>query len=126
MDLAKFDNTAAETGTELVLLNPIDDEPTDMKIMVLGFDSSKAKEAIRASGNKRLKRGKLVSTMEEMEQSGLNLTAACTISWSGIEENGEEVEFAPANVKRIYTEYPWIKEQVDAFIGDRANFLSKS
>jgi len=45
------------------------------------------------------------------------------LDWSGIEENGVKVDFSFANAVNLLTDYPWLFEQLDMFIGDRANFL---
>jgi hypothetical protein len=126
MDLAKFDNTAADTGMVMQLLSPVTDEPTDSTITLYGADSSVYRCTIKNIGNRRMQRGNKRVTSEAIEAEGIELLTACTASWENIEIDGEVLKCTPENIKRIYTEFIWVREQVDAFIGDRANFLSKS
>jgi hypothetical protein len=60
---------------------------------------------------------------EEIEANGLELLAKCTKSWIGVVIDSKEIEFSYDNVLMIYERFPWIKEQVDQAIGDRANFI---
>ena len=65
----------------------------------------------------------LTPAPEEVEQDGLELLAKCTRSWSGVVIDGKDVEFSHSNALMVYERFPWIKEQVDTAIGDRANFI---
>jgi hypothetical protein len=64
--------------------------------------------------------------VEEIESDGLELLAACTKSWSGVVIEGKQVAFSHEAAADLYTRFPWIKEQVDTAIGDRANFIKGS
>jgi hypothetical protein len=51
----------------------------------------------------------------------------CTTAWDGVGYGGEdEIECTPANVLMLYTELPWLRDQVSAFIDDRTNFLGEA
>jgi hypothetical protein len=55
---------------------------------------------------------------------------ACTKSWrddtkTTLTLEGEELECSRENVLRVYREYPWIKEQVESAVMERANFLAR-
>jgi hypothetical protein len=74
----------------------------------------------------RLRPGQSVPfTAEEQDESGLNLLVACTLAWEGVIVEGVDLPCTPDNVKMVYRRFPWLQEQVTAFIGDRANFLSR-
>ena len=125
MDLAKYDDTAVEQGAVMELLDPLTDEPTGATITLLGYDSAKAKEIIHKNSNKRMKKRSSISA-ENIEANGLDLVVALTVSWKDIDEKGKPLKCTPENVKKVYEDYGWIRDQVDTYIGDRANFLTKS
>ena len=129
-DLSKLDTSgAAETGAVLEVLHPTENTPLGIKITLAGADSDVYRKMVNKSVNKRLQRIKpgqtIPFTAEEQEESGLNLLAVCTLSWEGVVVEGEALPCTKENAKMVYQRFPWIKEQVDQFIGDRANFLSR-
>lgn len=129
MDLNKLDLSAqADKGADLSLEHPVTGEELGITITLLGTDSAvyrnHARELQRARIAKMAKsRNKKIdfSVTEDEEADAL---AVCTVGWSGVVLNGKELEFSHDAAVDLYVSYPWIKEQVDAFIGDRANFLA--
>lgn len=125
----------AENGFPVDVRHPVTNLPIGVTITVCGSDSQTFKTIQRKQLNRRIElsnksRNKTLSmTAEEIELESLNTLVACTKSWSqdggdSIEMNeGEWLPCTPENVKRVYTELPWIREQVDQEIGDRNNFL---
>lgn len=134
MDLAKLDTVkGAEEGAAMEVLNPADgtvlrdDNGEPITIWLLGSDSEKVRKRQRLEINKRLKRGnRSRMTAEELEEDGLNLLAFCTVSWKGIVLDGEAPVCSAEAARKVYDRLPWLREQVDAFVGDRANFLKAS
>ena len=129
-DLTSLDTSeAAETGAVLDVLHPTENTPLGIKITLAGADSDVYRKTVNKNVNKRVQRMKpgqsLPFTAEEQEESGLNLLAVCTLAWEGVVVEGEVLPCTKENAKMVYQRFPWIKEQVDQFIGDRANFLSK-
>ncbi len=129
-DLSNLDTgAAAEMGAVLEVLHPIDNTPLGLKITLAGADSDIYRQFVNKTGNKRMQRMKpgqfRPPSAEEQEESGLSLLAACTLSWEGVVVDGQELPCSKDNAKTLYRRFPWIREQVDQFIGDRANFLSK-
>jgi hypothetical protein len=51
-----------------------------------------------------------------------NLSAVVD-SWSNIEDDNGSIEFTREAAYKLFADFPWIKEQAEAFISDRANFL---
>lgn len=131
MDLATLDITkAANEGATMEVLHPTegtvlkDEAGKPITITLIGQDSEKVKKRQRVEMNKRLKNGRRQTmTAEELEEQGLQLLAFCTLSWSGIKLDGQDLDCNAANAVIVYQRLPWLKEQVDAFVGDRANFL---
>lgn len=133
MDLKQFDTrTTANKG---VIFNPIPPgftEPVkEVSFVIVGVDSKifmdKAIKNAREDMDsmKRNPKKKEISDedIEKAKKRRIEDIAVCILDWSGIEENGVKVDFSFANAVNLLTDYPWLFEQLDMFIGDRANFL---
>lgn len=121
MDLTQL-NVSDAGSSDMVLRHPATGEDLDITIKLLGKDSAEYRKAVSKVGNSRINQRKKV-TVEQTQQDALDLLVAVTVGWAGMTENGEELEFSPENAKRVYRDYPWIKEQADEFVHDRANFM---
>lgn len=127
MDLSKLE---MQESAWLILLHPTTGLPTDIRIHLVGTDSARYRDYERKISNRRLKQSlrrggpRHIVTREELDEEAIDMFVTCTLEWENMVEKGKEQECTPENVKRIYTENLWIREQVDAFIGDRSNFLS--
>lgn len=127
MDLSTL--AVSTEGSELTLTHPVTGAPLPVKITLLGTDSPTFRKAQRAIANRRLKQAKKTSiTVEEIENEGIDALVSCTVGWSGVEIDGKKLDFNPENVRKLYTDLrlPFIREQVDAFIAERANFMKTS
>lgn len=129
MDLAILDTaTLADEGVPMEVLTLDgtvlrDDAGNAVTITLLGADSAKVRNRQRMEIDKRLKRGnRAKSSAAEIEENGIDLLAFCTVGWSGMKFKGEEVPFSADNARKLYTALPALRDQVDAFVGDRANF----
>lgn len=130
MDLDDLDTTsAAEKGATITIRHPItgeDLEGSDGKpctLQVLGADSKEWKRAVADSMKSTKNRRNL--TVADAERSTIEMLARVT---TGMSENWvwgkKPLPFSKENITRLYSERPWIREQVDIFVGDRANFLA--
>lgn len=126
----------AETPNKLVLINPATSQPirafdgSEAHILLMGVDSKAAQKHRREATNRMLaKRNRNKMTAEEIEASNVDLWAALTRGWVLVNFAGETVdyEFSEANARRLYSNpnFAWIKDQVDEFVGDRANFMKR-
>lgn len=132
-DLATLDTTdAAEKGERMEVMHPTSGAPlmngsTAIALILAGQDSDRYRVADRKISNKRLatsRNGQRITlTSEGIEADNLQRLVACTISWQGVAWDGAEKECTPENVRAAYDRWPWMREQAEAFIGDRANFL---
>lgn len=136
MDLMQFQ--AAE-GADLIIEHPVTGKPIGdidqktgalvkvLKIKLAGKDSDVHKAQSRKMLNRRLNNQKTrrnsAMTVEELEEEGLGMLVACTLGWENVELEGKELPFSAENARMVYTKFPWIREQVDAFIGERENFF---
>lgn len=131
VDLAAIDTVkGSNEGFDVQIYHPGTNEDLGITIKVLGKDSDEFQKVSRAQSKKRMTkmqkggfRGNATVPVEEIEQDGIALLAACTKGWNGVIVEGKEVPFSTDSAIAIYERFPWIKEQVDTAIGDRANFI---
>jgi hypothetical protein len=137
LDLTTLDTaTAADAGSIMEVLHPTTgavlthEGGKAVTITLAGQDSARYQGAARASRNRRLKAqqsGRRVQiSAEEMENDGIETIVSCTLGWDGIGVDGAPLPFSPDNARMLYKRLPWLLEQADAFISDRANFLKAS
>ena len=131
-DLSTLDTRGASSkAATLKLRNPktgedlLDKETGEnVTIALLGIESEKSEQLQREVQRKRLKRGATKKlTPEQIENEGLALLAGLTVSWKHVGRGTEALECTFENAKAIYREFPWIREQVDEFVGDLGNYL---
>jgi hypothetical protein len=129
-DLASIDTIKdANNGAEIELFHPTEGTDLDIHIGLLGKDSDKFRQVQAQQGRKRTQ--KLQKTgfrigigADEIEQDAIELLASVTTGWRNMVMGGKEVPFSYENAVVIYTKYPWIREQVDAAVGDRSRFTT--
>ncbi len=124
-DLAKLDTTnLAEKGSALELRHPVTMEKLGATILLAGADSHIYRNAQQKIAERRLAGGKPgTPNLDGMLAEGIDLLATCTLGWENIIVEGESINFTRDEVVELYTRFIWIKEQVDRFIHDRANYL---
>jgi len=139
-DLGSIDTIAAcNKGTEFELRHPATNEPIGIFWSLMGRDSdvfrSYTKEQTNAAIRREAmakKRGKDpdIKTIEDYEQDTITLLTICSVGWRSasstntIKYQGEELVFNVPNVKRVLTERPWIRNQLNEFIADLENFMT--
>jgi hypothetical protein len=131
IDLANIDTVkGSNEGFDVQIYHPGTNEDLGITITVLGKDSDEFQSVTRAQSKKRMARlnkggfrAATIITPEEIEQDAISLLAACTKKWSGVVVEGNAIECTTANATMLYERFPWIREQVDVAIGDRANFI---
>lgn len=137
LDLASLDTSkAAEEGSTLEILHPTtgrvlsNGDGRAVTLTLAGMDSQRARKAERAAINRRLKestrrRGSGV-TADDLDADSLDLLSACTLDWSGFELDGQPMECNLENARALYRRFPWLREQAQAYVDDRGNFLKGS
>lgn len=146
---------AATDGFEVQLYHPGTNEDLGIFITVLGRDSEEftklqSQQNQRRSG-KMFKSGQFKPgslTDEEVKRDTIALLAACTKSWreappakkengvgaaaaekvaekSTLTIAGAELPCTRDNAVQLYTDHPWIREQIDAAVSDRALLFKK-
>lgn len=136
-DLSNFDVVKSSTA-KMELRSPVTDAPivgTDGQsvfIELCSMDSKEFRTATRMVLNRRIAKSKgrrggdptMPASAEEAESDSIDTLIACTKGWSSnMPVDGSVFPFSSENVRVLYTRFPWVREQVDQFIGDRSNFL---
>lgn len=105
------------------------DDGAPMEVEVYGQDSAHYKAVDRSILNRNIgsasRRGKLSLDAEQLDAQAMERTSKCVKSWN-IQYGGEVPGTDPETVKRILTELPWLREQIEAGVADRARFLKGS
>ena len=131
MDLSNFDSSHIEA--DLTLRHPVTGEP-------LSDDDGAATirlrcvdhEVVQKAARKRLAESLEITKKDpakSLEVSYKNIIenlVSATVSWEKIQLEGEVLEYSEDNARKLYRRFPWIREQVDAFMSDRANFFKAS
>lgn len=138
-DLAQIDTkTLAEAGVDMPVRS-LDGKPLlarngqQVAICLLGADSTKYRALTRAQVRKRMDQlagGKQALTEADMDETDRDVTdilVACTVGWTNVlDTEGAAIFFSEENVRKLYAAYPVVREQVEAFISNRANFIPAS
>jgi len=133
-DLATLDTAyAPDEGFTLELRGPDDaplfnDDGTPMTLTLLGSDSDVAVKIRNANQNRRLAQGaRMKLTAESLEADAAGYLAKLTIGWN-ITMGGEKPPFSHDAAAALYRnpKLAFIREQADAAIADRANFMKAS
>lgn len=127
-DFASRDVAAkAEEGAELEVLDPVTGEAVGVYIVLAGADSSVHRKATASLSKRRLNGQKGFRNKgwdpEKMEAESIEILAACTLSWKGVLVDGAPLPCSRDNAIKMYTRFPWLREQVEQFISDRSEYL---
>lgn len=140
MDISKLDIVgASKEGVDVDILNPINKEPIGLKIRVVGAMSLECKDDMAilfAELEEFTEANKAPDNANKKEQAKAQLLinkfddeitakflAKYTKGWTGMVENGKEIEFSQSEAERIYLQYPIIKGQVQSGMMTVSNFI---
>ena len=123
-DVAAFDLRArSEAGAPLTLRHPKTGEKLPAVIWLQGEDAENYRKCLRAQIDRQISERKLELSAAELEERLIERLVAITQRFENIELNGVQYDGSPENAKKLYCEQLWIRDQVVAFVEDRANFL---
>jgi hypothetical protein len=99
-----------------------------MTITLLGHDSAvyrKMQITKQQAILNRMVKGKKAADLdaERLNDDLIEELTKLTIGWSGFKLDGKELKPTPDNIKNVYTEWAWIKDQAQEFVSNRANFF---
>jgi len=121
MDVARFESIAQrmEDGVEVVIRDPISNEPTDWVVVVASAESRRARQALA-----RVQKHLQSNDLEQVEAANRRLLKAVIIDWHGAEKGSEQFPCTPENIDEVLA-WPWFVEQITEAMGDRARFFGK-
>lgn len=122
--------------TTVTLYHPKTGEPlfnadgSEMTVEVYGPYSEHSKKIERERQNRRLARAQRAGrattlTAEQLESEDFEQFVKCVKSWN-LTVDKEPEEFSETNVRAVFTDHPWAREQVQAVMVDTQAFLSDS
>ena len=129
-----LESLALQEEAELHLINPRDSQPIyadkaetkPVKIKLYGTASDAYRKAVDKMMAKNAKRGKREATPAEAREQSVDFLAALSISTENLNMNGAPIDTVEG-FKELYSnsKFSWVREQVDAFLGNTESFLSK-
>lgn len=128
-DLNSLKPVMADDGAVLNIVHPETEEVIEgMTITLLGQDSKvyrKLQMSKQQAALNRMAKGKKAIDLdaEKLSEDSIDDLVKLTTAWNGFALDGKELEFTPENIRMVYTDWAWIKEQVQEFVGNRANFF---
>lgn len=110
-----------EEGAEVQLKNPATGEKLDCFITIKGLDSKTFRKASRKKQRAMLA---AMASGEETDEDALDVEALvdATVNWRGFTDGGKDYEFTPERAKKLYSQSPGIRQQLDSFLSNRRNF----
>lgn len=127
-----LDQLSLKDTVSLQLRHPVSDEllfadeakTKPVEIELHGTSSKNYRNAITAMQNRALKRGKKQASAEVMREEGIELLVACSAKANNFSYGGKPV-LDEDTFRTLYgdAKFSWLKEQVDAALGDNSNFL---
>lgn len=119
--------------TDVMLTHPVTGDPiynadgSQMSITIHGPYSKRYKQISHEQQNRRLIKaqrsgGKLNLTAEDLESSTFDLLVKCVEGWN-VSLGAKPEAFSEEAVVKVFTDMPWVREQVDAAFGDTKAFL---
>lgn len=141
--MGKFDamELQVDKPAKLTILHPVTRQPLrdthDESNIIVAFvelfsaDSLVARKHNRSIQRRRLDmRGRGKITPEQLEAEAIEMLAALTTNWAlvGLDGKALSIEFNAENARELYAseKLSWLREQVDEFASDRANFSAAS
>lgn len=128
-DLNSLKPVKADDGATLEVVHPETEEVIPgMTITLLGQDSKvyrKIQLAKQQAALNRISKGKRAVDLdaEKLAEDSIDDLVKLTTGWAGFMLDGTELECTSENVRKVYTEWAWIREQVQEFVADRSNFF---
>lgn len=131
VDLASLD-TSGDHGYEFQVLDP-NGEKLDFFVEVVGADSDLYQSTFRAwqrraaNKMKRNRNANPIADPEEVEANALELLGTVTRKWRGdVKVDGQPLPpCSPDSVAKLCKRLKWLREQIDAAVHERSNFLGR-
>ena len=112
-----YTSESHEQGAEMQVIGP-DGKKLDCYITLVGTDSKRWREIVRTKMRKMLS--------DDTDDDSSELLASASIDWRGFESDGKELKFSKEAIASLFKNAPYISDQADRFIANRANFTKSS
>jgi hypothetical protein len=97
-------------------------ETQEVTLTVAGALSSVYRKAESAQRDRMLKRRTMSLTDEMLQKNQLDLISACVLEWN-LHVDGRAVPCTKENVMQVLTSAPWLRNDLEAAMGDASRFL---
>ncbi|QRY66543.1 hypothetical protein JVX98_19295 [Ensifer sp. PDNC004] len=113
-----------DRGAEMQLRNPATGELTGLMLTLAGPDSltQRRSRLQMADDLADLAQADGTITAEVRERVAIASLARCVLRWK-VMQGGVELPCSHTHIIRVLS-VPWVREQVDAFAGDRTKFMA--
>jgi len=98
-------------------VNDQNGKKTDIILILAGMDSKVYRKA-----KTMLARELLKDPDGDTEEARARALSKCTLGWEGLTDKGKVVKFSEKKAMNLYIGAPYVMDQVDGFVIDRANF----
>lgn len=120
MDIKSLHTAEAhEEGAEMQIRGP-DGVLIDAFITLVGRDSKTWRDT-----NRKYERIILMADKDDDRDMEAAALSEAVISWRGLIDDGKDYACNPKNAYDLFINAPYIKDQVNEFVGKRANFMKK-
>lgn len=109
---------------EVKISHPLTKEPTDIVFTVCGTDSKQYRQAVRDIMVKRM--ANQDEDTNAFDTDEIEILARCVIDFKGLTIEGKEPGKDLEDIMQLFTEFSWLKDQVDKFIANKSNFFLKA
>lgn len=129
MDLNKLKPVMADQGATMQVRHPeTEDAIEGMTITLLGQDSGVYKKILLAKQQaalSRISKGKKAVDLDatKLGEDSIDDLVKLTVGWEGFTLDGKKLDATPDNVRMVYAEWNWLREQAQEFVADRAHFF---
>jgi hypothetical protein len=125
-DLAALDDLVAnqDRGAAMSIVHPVTLETLpDITIVVAGPDSDVQRRARLATADALLAYRDRPGA-EDQERLAIEQLARCVVGWE-VKQDGVDVPFTFTNVVRVFTKFPFVRDQVNAFAASRGPYMPR-
>lgn len=133
-DLSALDTVAAcNVPREIELVHPVSRLGLGIFFTVVGKDSDVYRSRIRAMVDENLRRQNAGlpgdTSLNKIEAKNIDTLIGATTGWRGpqgpglVSFKGEELKFTPENLRRVFTELPEARNQVQEAVNDLSGFM---
>jgi hypothetical protein len=130
LDLSGLETNAKQEGM-LDILHPATQVAIGMKLRLASPDSEHYRKLVQTMKNKNMailqRKGNKILSAEAVEESTTAVLAGAVLGFVGDPPNwgGAPLECDAETMRMVFDKFPWIREQIDEYLGDRANFFNR-